>query len=249
MGIISILPGADFSGGGLPNVLAPLPRLGGTLFACYLPGIGWNGAGAVGRDYSGQRGDLVLNSAVVDADGVFGRELDYATTPFSGAALAAGTGAFTWVAAITVPTASLIFPALSSGPTLPYAAMHFSTGSNAIQGFKVDSGGNDFDAYVYDPTKIEGALRFAHCRWDSAGLKVGIVDPAAGWTGAAGYKSLATTKSIAGAGLIRVLPLPSGAPSIKASLLGFYTGSRTDAEMAEVYASAKKLLARKGLVI
>mgnify|MGYP000126670077 CR=1 FL=1 len=247
--MIQIIPDADFSGNGLASVASPLPSHGGKLFATYLPGSGWNGPSNAGQDYSGQRGDLYLGSAAVSALGVGAVAADYAQTPFTAAECAAGNGAMTWCGVVKVPTGSTVIPLFNAGVANPYAALHLSPNSNSIAGFKVDGGGATSVSYVYN-ADVLGEWAFVHGRWNATTIKAGLVRPASGWLGSAGYATLASSKTFLNALPIRVLPVDgssSGDPVL--AIGGFYSADLSDAELAEVYYSAKTAMAMKGVQI
>ena len=247
--MIQILPDADFSGNGLQSVASPLPSHGGKLFATYLPGSGWNGLAKAGQDYSGQRGDLYLGSAAVSALGVGAAAADYAQTPFTAAECAAGNGAVTWCGVVKVPTGTTIIPLFNAGTTNPYAALHISPGGNNISAFKVDGAGAVQAQYVFD-SSVKGSWAFVHGRWDAATINAGLVRPAAGWVGAAGYSTLASSKTFLNALPVRILPVDgSGSGDPELAIGGFYSTALSDTELAEVYYSAKTAMAMKGVLI
>lgn len=247
--MIQIIPDADFSGNGLQSVASPLPSHGGKLFAAYLPGSGWNGLSNAGQDYSGQRGDLYLGSAVVSALGVGAVAADYAQTPFTATECAAGNGEMTWCGVVKVPTGTAITPVFNAAGANPYAALHISPEFNNIAAFKVDGTGATQVQHVFDAS-VKGQWAFVHGRWDAATIKAGLVRPAAGWVGAAGYTALANSKSFLNALPIRILPLDGtavGNPEL--AIGGFYSAALSDAELAEVYYSARTAMAMKGVQI
>jgi len=247
--MIQIIQGADYSGSGLDNIISPLPRLGGALFATYLPGTGWNGEERAAHDYSGQRGDLILNQAPISLLGVGAVAVDNAKTPFTAAELASGTGEMTWLGVVKVPTGATITPLFNSGTTNPYAALHLSPGGNNIAAFKVDGAGAVQANFPFDPS-IKGLYAFAHGRWTSTSVKAGIVRPGAGWVGSAGYAELASNKAFINALPIRVLVVDGevvGDPEM--SIGGFYTGALSDDDLELVYSACKKVMALKGVSI
>lgn len=248
MGMIQVITGADFSGSGLQNIVAPLPTLSGKLFACYLPGTGWNGTDGALIDYSGQRGSLVQGSATLSEIGIGNHGTDPAKTPFTSTEIAAGAGAFSWVIVADVPTASASFALLNAGSSLPYSSLQLSTGSNAAQAFKVDSAGAANNAFVYNEA-LEGAPAFIHGRWDATKSIVGAVNPGSGWVGSAGYHTLATTKGFLNALAVRILPVADSVITSKALLIGFYSGLLTDDEMKQVYTAARKTMSLKSISI
>lgn len=249
MGMIQITPGADYSGAGLANVISPLPTFEDALFACYLPGTAWNGADGVARDYSGQRGDLIMGTAPVSATGVGGVAAGYPATPFSTAELASGNGAFTWVAVIKVPTGTANTPVLNASGGQPYAALHVLPASNQVSAYKTDSAGAAQSLYTF-LAALKGQYAFVHGRWNATAAKAGLVNPSAGWVGAAGYTTLATTKGFFDSRPIRFLPSDGSAvgnPEI--SMAGFYSRELTDAELAAVYAAARKVMRLQGIAV
>ena len=247
--MIQIIQGADYSGSGLDNIISPLPRLGGALFATYLPGTGWNGEERAAHDYSGQRGDLILNEAPVSSLGVGAVAVDNARTPFTASELASGTGEMTWLGVVKVPIGDTITPLFNSGTTNPYAALHLSPGGNNIAAFKVDGAGAVQANFPLAPS-IKGQYAFAHGRWTSTSIKAGIVRPGAGWVGSAGYAELASNKAFINALPIRILVVDGelvGDPEM--SIGGFYTGALSDDDLALVYSACKKVMALKGVSI
>ena len=249
MGMIQITPGADYSGAGLANVISPLPTFEDALFACYLPGTAWNGAGGVAHDYSGQRGDLLMGTAAVSATGVGGAAAGYATTPFSTADLASGNDGFTWVGVIKVPTGSANAPVLNAGGGAPYAALHVLPATNQVSGYKVDAAGPAQALYTF-LAALKGQYAFVHGRWTTAAAKAGLVNPAAGWVGAAGYATLVTSKGFFDSRPIRFLPSDgTGVGNPEISLAGFYSRELADSELAAVYTAARKAMRLQGIAI
>ena len=74
--------------------------------------------------------------------------------------------------------------------------------------------------------------------------------PAAGWVGAAGYSTLASSKTFLNALPVRILPVDgSGSGDPELAIGGFYSAALSDTELAEVYYSAKTAMAMKGGLI
>lgn len=239
--MMQIIPGANFGGAGLDNIISPLPMLSGSLFACYLPGSDWNGVEASVLDYSGQRGQLILNDVVPSATGIGGAASGYAVTPFTSAQIAAGSGEFTWICVVRLPDGAAITPVLNAGTTEPYAALHASPGGTNISAFKVQAGAVQAQK-VFD-SKLLGEYAFIHGRWSADVILSGIVDPAAGWQGADGYGSLASNKGFYNNLPVRILPADgsaNGNPEV--ALLGFYSAFLSDDGLGFVYEAARKAM-------
>lgn len=248
MGRADVIPGADFSGHGLPKIFAPIPAFGGALQGLWLFGAAWDGAEAAGDDWSGYNRKAAITGCDVGATAVTPTVSAWPVLPITPDDVIGDGDGLTVFCVATVPAGTVTTVPLlgaSEGGAVPGLFLYALPGADTIRGFTDVSGTDSYVNYVYTAAKIEQQPAVYHCRWDNDAM---TISPGVFEDGTLKYSSGAATTAVEGVGRMRVNRVGSGS-MVPAHAVALYRGVLSDSQMGEVYLALKEIMAAKSITI
>ena len=161
-GIRTVLPDADFSGQGLPNISGLFPNLSGRQYASYLFGTGWGWSADGSHDYSGNGRSAILTD-VTEANRaatyIAGSSSSRVIAPFTPDDVISSGAYGVCIVARQLSSAAIAHPVSASNSAGIGTRLILRTGQNIFNGWVNDSAG----ATAAQNTTLSNAADDAWC--------------------------------------------------------------------------------------